>query len=56
MGLSEGSEIDYGEALEPILADLEKEISADKRFAKYSPRWLAVKLMADDSKVKELFS
>lgn len=48
--------IDYGETLEPILADLEKKISADKRFAKYSPRWLAVKLMANDSKVKELFS
>ncbi|MEA3305801.1 MAG: ferrous iron transport protein B, partial [Candidatus Omnitrophota bacterium] len=46
---------DYGEALEPILISLEKELAGDPRLVEhYSPRWLAVRLMEDDSEVRRL--
>ena len=47
--------INYGEALEPILATLEQRISeAPRLYEHYSPRWLAVKLMENDSEARRL--
>ncbi len=47
--------INYGEALEPILATLEQKISeAPRLYEHYSPRWLAVKLMENDSEARRL--
>ena len=47
--------LDYGEALEPILVSLEKKLSGDPRLIEhYSVRWLAVKLMENDSEVQRL--
>ena len=42
--------IDYGEKLEPILSLLEKRLSEDLKISlSYPVRWLAVKLMENDS-------
>lgn len=42
--------IDYGEKLEPILSLLEKRLSEDLKVShSYPARWLAVKLMENDS-------
>lgn len=47
--------LDYGEALEPVIVSLEKEFSAAPRLIEhYSARWLAVKLMENDSEVRRL--
>jgi ferrous iron transport protein B len=47
--------LDYGEALEPILKSLGKELSRDPRLMEhYSSRWLAVRLMEGDSEVQRL--
>lgn len=45
--------LDYGKTLEPILISLEKRLSDDQRLIEhYSARWLAVKLMENDSEAK----
>lgn len=47
--------IDYGEKLEPILSLLEKRLSEDlKTSLSYPVRWLAVKLMENDSVARRL--
>ncbi len=47
--------LDYGKTLEPILTSLEKELSGEPRLIEhYSARWLAVKLMENDSEAKRL--
>ncbi len=47
--------INYGEALEPVLKTLEQKISNEPRLTEhYSSRWLAVKLMENDSEVRRL--
>lgn len=47
--------IDYGKTLEPILASLEKKLLEDSNLGKrYSTRWLAIKLMGNDSEVQKL--
>lgn len=47
--------IDYGEKLEPILSLLEKRLSEDLKISlSYSVRWLAVKLMENDSVARRL--
>lgn len=49
--------IDYGKDLEPILGSLEKkllEYSNSITSKRYSPRWLAVKLLSNDSEVRKL--
>ncbi|MCK5595000.1 ferrous iron transport protein B [bacterium] len=47
--------IDYGKGLEPILAALEQKLSEEPRLTEhYSPRWLAVKLMENDSEARRL--
>jgi len=48
-------QIDYGEKLEPILSLLEKRLSEDlKTSLSYPVRWLAVKLMENDSVARRL--
>lgn len=47
--------IDYGEKLEPILSLLEKRLSEDLKISlSYPVRWLAVKLMENDSVARRL--
>ncbi|MCK4389277.1 MAG: ferrous iron transport protein B [Desulfobacterales bacterium] len=47
--------LDYGTALEPVLARLEKSLSEDVTLAtRYSLRWLALKLMENDSEAGRL--
>lgn len=47
--------IDYGEKLESILGLLEKKLSEDLNIsASYPARWLAVKLMENDSEARRL--
>lgn len=47
--------IDYGEELESILMPLEKRLSEDPKIsARYPARWLAVKLMENDSEARRL--
>ena len=47
--------IDYGEKLEPILSLLEKRLSEDPKISlSYPVRWLAVKLMENDSVARRL--
>ena len=47
--------LDYGETLELILMSLERELSGDPRLMEhYSSRWLAVRLMENDSEVQRL--
>lgn len=47
--------IDYGEKLEPILSLLEKRLSEDLKVShSYPARWLAVKLMENDSVARRL--
>jgi len=47
--------VDYGEELEPILSSLENRLSeAPKISARYPARWLAVKLMENDSEARRL--
>lgn len=47
--------VDYGQTLEPILKEIQDEISSDDRFKDYIPRWLAVRLMAGDEEVQKMF-
>ena len=45
--------LDYGQALEPILSSLEQGLSRDEGLLEHYPRrWLALKLMENDSKVQ----
>ncbi len=47
--------LDYGGNLESILSSLEQRLSKEPKLSKnYSPRWLAVKLMENDSEAKKL--
>jgi len=47
--------IDYGNDLESAIASLEAKILEDPRISSlYSPRWLAVKLMENDSEARRL--
>ncbi|MDI6890301.1 MAG: ferrous iron transport protein B [Thermodesulfovibrionales bacterium] len=47
--------IDYGKSIEPILNELEQKLSEDKNLSShYQPRWLAIKLMENDSEVRKL--
>lgn len=47
--------IDYGEKLEPVLSLLEKRLSEDLKISlSYPVRWLAVKLMENDSVARRL--
>ncbi|RLB83468.1 MAG: ferrous iron transport protein B [Deltaproteobacteria bacterium] len=47
--------LDYGAALEPVLGRLEKRLSEDVTLAtRYPLRWLALKLMENDSEVQRL--
>ena len=47
--------LDYGEALEPVLASLEDELkNHPELFDSYPRRWLAVKLMENDSEARKL--
>lgn len=47
--------INYGKTLKPILASLEKKLSEDATLSKYySTRWLAVKLLGNDSEAQKL--
>lgn len=47
--------LDYGESLEPTLANLEGRLSKDPDISRlYSTRWLAVKLMEDDNEAQRL--
>ena len=47
--------VDYGEKLEPILRPLEKMLSEDPKIsARYPARWLAIKLMENDSEAHRL--
>ncbi|HEO64146.1 MAG TPA: ferrous iron transport protein B, partial [Candidatus Omnitrophica bacterium] len=47
--------IDYGESLEPILSELEQKLSEDTNLSShYRPRWLAIKLMENDSEARRL--
>ncbi len=47
--------VDYGEELESILMPLEKMLSEDPKIsARYPARWLAVKLMENDSEARRL--
>jgi len=47
--------VDYGEELESILMPLEKRLSEDPKIsARYPARWLAVKLMENDSEARRL--
>ena len=47
--------VDYGEELETILSSLEKRLSEDPKIsARYPARWLAVKLMENDSEARRL--
>jgi ferrous iron transport protein B len=44
--------VDYGREVEEEIAKLEKMISQDEELSrKYSPRWLAVKLLEGDAEV-----
>lgn len=55
-GESNQFQMNYGEELETCLKSLFEKIKADDRFSKYSARWLAIKLMANDSEVCKLFN
>ena len=47
--------LDYGEALEPVLASLEDELKNHPELSdSYPPRWAAVKLMENDSEARKL--
>lgn len=47
--------LDYGERLEPVLSRLESELSKDQRLTeRYLGRWLAVKLMENDSEAHRI--
>jgi len=47
--------VNYGKILEPILASLEKKLSEHPNLSKsYSTRWLAVKLLGNDSEAQKL--
>lgn len=47
--------INYGKTLKPILTSLEKKLSEDATLSKYySTRWLAVKLLGNDSEAQKL--
>ncbi len=47
--------INYGKTLKPILTSLEKKLSEDATLPKhYSTRWLAVKLLGNDSEAQKL--
>ncbi|MCK4809917.1 MAG: ferrous iron transport protein B [Candidatus Omnitrophica bacterium] len=47
--------LNYGETLESVLKSLEEELSQDPRLMEhYSSRWLAVRLMENDSEVQRL--
>ena len=47
--------VDYGEALEPVLAALEKRLSEDPDITgRYQLRWLAVKLMENDEEAQRV--
>ena len=47
--------IDYGNALEQILTILEQKVSEEPRLTEhFSPRWLAVKLIENDSEAQRL--
>jgi len=49
--------INYGKILEPILTSLEKKLSEHPNLSKsYSTRWLAVKLLGNDSEAQKLVS
>ncbi|MCK4648044.1 ferrous iron transporter B, partial [bacterium] len=47
--------LDYGKTLEPILSRLERELSKDPRLTeRYLSRWLAVKLLENDSEAQKI--
>jgi ferrous iron transport protein B len=47
--------VDYGEALESVIAPLEVKLSRQAHLASHFPaRWLAVKLLEDDPEVRKL--
>lgn len=47
--------VDYGEALESVIAPLEARLSRQAHLASHFPaRWLAVKLLEDDPEVRKL--
>jgi small GTP-binding protein len=47
--------VEYGREVEEEIAKLEKLISQSKLFLKYSPRWLAVKLLEGDEEIVKKF-
>jgi ferrous iron transport protein B len=47
--------IEYGNEVEKEISELEKSIAQSDMAQKYSPRWLAIKLLEDDTEIVKLF-
>jgi ferrous iron transport protein B len=52
---SSGVKIEYGREVEKQIAVLEKGLSEDSLSGKYSPRWLAIKLLEGDEEIMKKF-